>query len=101
MMLTAHVEYTWAIHRMCVTAAFLLLVCPAAYADASALPRRSLYAVNESAHNRGAISVYDIDAGHRLTRTIQTVPGVADVRGIAGSAVSGRLYGTTTRRVQE
>jgi len=92
MMLTAHVEYTWAIHRMCVTAAFLLLVCPAAYADASALPRRTLYAVNESAHNRGSISVYDIDAGHRLTRTIQTVPGVADVRGVAGSAVTGKLY---------
>jgi outer membrane protein assembly factor BamB len=27
-----------------------------------------------------------------LTRTIQTVPGVADVRGIAGSAVTGKLY---------
>jgi hypothetical protein len=92
MMFAAHVEYTWAIHRMCVTAAFLGLVCQAAYADTPALHVRTLYAVNESAHSRGSISVYDIDAGHRLMRTIQTVPGVADVRGVAGSAVTGRLY---------
>jgi DNA-binding beta-propeller fold protein YncE len=53
---------------------------------------RTLYAVNESATERGSISVYDIDAGHRLIRTIATVAGVADVRGVAASAVTGRLY---------
>jgi hypothetical protein len=53
---------------------------------------RSLYAVNEAPDQRGSISVYDIDAGHRLVRTIQTVPGVADVRGVAVSAVTGKLY---------
>ena len=53
---------------------------------------RSLYAVNESPDDRGSISVYDIDAGHRLVKTIQTVPNVADVRGVAVSAVTGRLY---------
>jgi hypothetical protein len=28
---------------------------------------RYLYAVNQSSKDRGSISVYDIDAGHRLT----------------------------------
>jgi 6-phosphogluconolactonase (cycloisomerase 2 family) len=51
-----------------------------------------LYAVNESANVRGSISVYDIDAGHRLIKTIQTVPGVNDVRGVAANAVTGKLY---------
>jgi hypothetical protein len=53
---------------------------------------RSLYAVNQSGNARGSISVYDIDAGHHLIRTIQTVPNVADVKGVAVSAVTGRLY---------
>jgi len=53
---------------------------------------RSLYAVNEAPDKRGSISAYDIDAGHRLVRTIQTVPGVADVRGVAVSALTGKLY---------
>ena len=35
----------------------------------------SLYAVNESSKDRGSISVYDIDAGYRLIKTVQTVPG--------------------------
>jgi hypothetical protein len=51
-----------------------------------------LYAVNESTDVRGAISVYDIEAGHRLIKIIHTVPGVADVRGVAASAVTGKLY---------
>jgi hypothetical protein len=51
-----------------------------------------LYAVDESAITRGAISVYDIEAGHRLVKIIHTVPGVADVRGLAASAVTGKLY---------
>ena len=53
---------------------------------------RNLYAVNQSADARGSISVYDIDEGHRLIRTIQTVPSIGDVRGVAASAVTGRLY---------
>ena len=52
----------------------------------------SLYAVNESSKDRGSISVYDIDAEHRLIKTIQTVPGIGDVRGVAVSAVTGKLY---------
>jgi len=36
--------------------------------------------------------VYDIDAEHRLIKTIQTVPSVGDVRGVAVSAVTGKLY---------
>jgi hypothetical protein len=55
---------------------------------------RSLYAVNQSPNDRGSISVYDIDAGHRLVKTIQTVPDVADVKGVAVSAVTGKLYVT-------
>jgi DNA-binding beta-propeller fold protein YncE len=53
---------------------------------------RSLYAVNESSDDRGSISVYDIDAGHRLIKTIRTVSGVDDVRGVAVSAATGKLY---------
>src|SRR5262249_22045218 len=41
---------------------------------------RRLYAVNQSARDRGSISVYEIDAGHRLLKTIPTVPNVRDVR---------------------
>ena len=44
-----------------------------------------LYAVEQSANFRGAISVYDIAAGHRLIKTIHTVSNVADVRGVAAS----------------
>lgn len=54
--------------------------------------KRSLYAVNQSADNRGSISIYDIDSGHRLVKTIQTVPNVADVKGVAASPVTGKLY---------
>ena len=54
--------------------------------------QRRLYAVNQSAKDRGSISVYDIDAGHRLVKTITTVPGVRNVRGVAASAISGKLY---------
>jgi 6-phosphogluconolactonase (cycloisomerase 2 family) len=55
-------------------------------------PVRSLYAVNESPNDRGTVSVYDIDAGHRLVKTIETVSHVADVRGVAASAATGKLY---------
>jgi hypothetical protein len=53
---------------------------------------RSLYAVNQAGADRGSVSVYDIEAGHRLVKTIGTVPNVGDVRGVAASAVTGRLY---------
>jgi hypothetical protein len=53
---------------------------------------RSLYAVNQSAANRGSISVYDIDRGHGLVKTIQTVSNVDDVKGVAVSAATGKLY---------
>ena len=53
---------------------------------------RNLYAVNQSPKNRGSISVYDIDAGHHLIKTIHTVSGVGDVRGVVVSAVTGKLY---------
>ena len=38
------------------------------------------------------MSVYDIGAGHRLVRTIETVRDADDVKGVAASAVTGRLY---------
>jgi len=53
---------------------------------------RSLYAVNQSSNSRGSISVYNIGAGHRLIKTIDTVSGVGDVRGVTASAVTGKLY---------
>jgi hypothetical protein len=55
-------------------------------------PARALYAVNQSGPDRGSISVYDIGEGHRLIRTILTVANVRDVRGVAASAVTGKLY---------
>src|SRR5215467_1649192 len=54
--------------------------------------RAFLYAVDQSADLRGTISVYDIAAEHRLVKTVRTVPGVGDVRGVAASAVTGKLY---------
>lgn len=66
------------------------LLCLAA-CEGPSVSSRYLYAVNESAHP-GSISIYDIDAGHRLVRTVQTVPDVSSVRGVAGSAVTGKLY---------
>jgi hypothetical protein len=65
-----------------------IMLCAESPSSAS----RSLYAVNEAASDRGSVSVYDIDAAHRLVKKITTVPGVADVRGVAVSAVTGRLY---------
>jgi hypothetical protein len=53
---------------------------------------RALYAVNQASAVRGSISVYDIDRGHRLVKTISTVSNVDDVRGVAVSAVTGKLY---------
>src|SRR5262249_3789354 len=48
-----------------------LLATSAEYASLSS---RNLYAINQSSKNRGSISIYDIDAGHRLIKTIHTVP---------------------------
>ena len=53
---------------------------------------RTLYAVNQSSADRGSISVYDIEGGHGRVKTIRTVAGVADVKGVAASAATGRLY---------
>jgi hypothetical protein len=53
---------------------------------------RILYAVNQSSADRGSISVYDIDRGHSLLKTVPTVSNVDDVKGVAVSAVTGKLY---------
>jgi hypothetical protein len=53
---------------------------------------RRLYAVNEAPDDRGSISVYDIEAGHLLVKAIRAVPNVGDVRGVAASAKTGKLY---------
>ena len=70
----------------------LLSITAEAAAPTPMSPPRTLYAVNEAPSDRGSISVYDIEAGHRLVKTITTVPGVGDVRGVAVSAVTGKLY---------
>jgi hypothetical protein len=60
---------------------------------ANALPTsRALYAVNQSSASRGSISVYDIDHGHNVLKTIPTVRNVEDVKGVAVSAATGKLY---------
>ena len=51
-----------------------LLATSSEYASLSS---RNLYAVNQSSKNRGSISIYDIDAGHRLIKTIHTVPDLS------------------------
>jgi hypothetical protein len=84
--------HTHTARRLFVVAILINVICPAVYADTSASTVRTLYAINESSSNRGTISIYDIDAGHRLIRTIHTVPNVDDVKGVAGSAVTGKLY---------
>jgi DNA-binding beta-propeller fold protein YncE len=53
---------------------------------------RTLYAINQSSAIRGSISVYDIDRGHNLLKTIPTVTSVGDVKGVAVSAATGKLY---------
>ena len=67
---------------------------PSAVAAAPPLKESAalLYAVDQSANLRGTISVYDIAAEHRLIKTIHTVSNVADVRGVAASAITGKLY---------
>ena len=71
-------------------AVLLSVTAQAAFAEENV--RRTLYAINQAAKDRGSISVYDIDAGHRLIKTIPTVPDVHNVRGVAASAVTGKLY---------
>ncbi len=71
----------------CATSASALLA-----RAARAEPQRILYAVDQASENKGSISLYDIDAGHRLIRIVQTVPGIHDVRGVAASAATGRLF---------
>jgi hypothetical protein len=61
-------------------------------------PSRTLYAVNQSSASRGSISVYDIDRGHSLLKTIPTVSNVDDVKGVAVSAAIGKLYVTYMTR---
>src|SRR6266851_3286078 len=75
-----------------VSAGLSLAAAAAGGAAAAEATARRLYAVSAAANDRGSISVYDIDAGHRLIRTIQTVPRVKDVRGVAASAATGKLY---------
>src|SRR6266699_302351 len=70
----------------------LLSITTEAAAPTASSAARSLYAVNESPADRGSVSVYDIEAGHRLIKTIKTVPSVGDVRGVAVNAVTGGLY---------
>jgi hypothetical protein len=60
---------------------------------------RMLYAVNQSAATRGSVSVYDIDRGHRLVKTIPTASNVDDVKGVAVSAATGKLYITYRTRL--
>ena len=79
--------------RLCFFSLFgLFSIIAEAAAPTPSTAARSLYAVNQSGANRGSISIYDIDAGHRLAKTIKTVPNVGDIRGVAVSAVTGKLY---------
>jgi len=48
--------------------------------------------VNQSSAERGSISVYDIDRAHARVKVIRTVPDIDDVKGVAASAATGKLY---------
>jgi hypothetical protein len=78
--------------RVLFTFSGLLSASAEAGAPQSSAAARSLYAVNQSEPDRGSVSVYDIEAGHRLVKKIKTVPNVGDVRGVAASGATGRLY---------
>jgi len=71
---------------------------PPLIAATTSSPSRTLYAVNQSSASRGSISVYDIDRGHSLIKTIPTVSNVDDVKGVAVSAATGKLYVTYRTR---
>ena len=76
---------------------------------AGAIRRRLLYAAvpgirNYIEYGGTGLLIYDVDDGHRLLRRIPTFPldaGVEpeNVKGIAASAATGRLYVSTFRRV--
>src|SRR5215813_1425276 len=68
--------------------AVLILLCFAASPDTGRL-QRLLYVTD-----RAGISVYDIDAGHKLVRKID-VPETGDYKGIAASPQLGRLFVTS------
>jgi len=70
----------------------LLSISAEAASPTAPAAARWLYAVNQAAADRGSVSIYDIEAGHRLVKTVRTVPNVGDVRGVAVSAVTGKLY---------
>jgi hypothetical protein len=70
---------------------FITFTRPLVAANTSSTSR-TLYAVNQSATTRGSISVYNIDGGHDLLKTIPTVSNVDDVKGVAVSATTGKLY---------
>jgi hypothetical protein len=71
---------------------FTTLSGPLLVAANALSPSRTLYAVNQSSATRGSISVYDIDRGHNLLKTIPTVSNVDDVKGVAASTATGKLY---------
>jgi hypothetical protein len=65
--------------RIPADAHFATLTRPLVIAANASSTSRTLYAVNQSSATRGSISVYDIDRGHSLLKTIPTVSNVDDV----------------------
>jgi hypothetical protein len=78
--------------RIPADAHFATLTRPLLIAANALSTSRTLYAVNQSPATRGSISVYDIDRGHNLLKTIPTISNVDDVKGVAVSAATGKLY---------
>ena len=96
--------------RLCLSLAALTATLAAIHPGAgAAADRRFLYVAEPGIRNYveyGGVGVlvYDIDAGYKFVRRIPTqqVPDGAqpeNVKGIAASAATGRLYVTTIRRV--
>jgi hypothetical protein len=94
----ARLLYTAALFAVVVGLTAGISASPPLIAATALSTSRTLYAVNQSAASRGSISVYDIDRGHSLLKTIPTVSDVDDVKGVAISATSGKLYVTYRTR---
>jgi WD40 repeat protein len=69
-----------------------LSVAPSASFATTRLVGRLLFAVNQAGANRGSISIYDIDTGHKLVNTITTVPNVKLTCGAVANAAKGKMY---------
>ncbi len=85
-----------------------LLLLSSLVLAADEAPKRYLYVVTPGIRNYlefggAGILVFDIDEGHKFVRRIETTgsrePQPNNIKGVCASAVTGRLYFTTTKKL--